>query len=89
MAYDAARARVVLFGGVDPAGTALADTWEWDGSDWTKRTPAASPPARMSHALAFDLIRAKVVLFGGTVYPATFFADTWEWDGTTWRRIGL
>jgi hypothetical protein len=35
VAYDPARERFVLFGGVDrPGGKALDDTWEWDRSRW-------------------------------------------------------
>ena len=34
MAYDAARGRVVLFGGADVDGTPLGDTWTWDGTTW-------------------------------------------------------
>jgi hypothetical protein len=43
MAYDAAHAQVVLFGGFggDIGGTSLGDTWTWDGTDWTQR-PAGS-----------------------------------------------
>ncbi|MHB8878486.1 MAG: hypothetical protein ACYC8T_32720, partial [Myxococcaceae bacterium] len=37
LAYDAARQRVVLFGGLDSAY--LTDTWEWDGTTWVRRTP--------------------------------------------------
>jgi len=37
LAYDAARDRVVLFGGRRgyPNGD-LADTWEWEGTKWTR-----------------------------------------------------
>lgn len=36
-AYDSKRRTVVLFGGGDPAGTALlADTWEFDGAAWRR-----------------------------------------------------
>lgn len=35
VAYDPARDRFVLFGGVDrPGGAALDDTWEWDREAW-------------------------------------------------------
>lgn len=34
MAYDAARDRVLLFGGARKMGEILNDTWEWDGSKW-------------------------------------------------------
>lgn len=34
-AYDMARNRMVVFGGVDkPGGKAITDTWEWDGQHW-------------------------------------------------------
>ncbi len=36
IAYDAARQRVVLFGGVDNANTELDDLWSWTGSTWTR-----------------------------------------------------
>jgi hypothetical protein len=37
IAYDSARARVVLYGGIDSAmKTALDDTWEWDGQRWVE-----------------------------------------------------
>ena len=34
MAYDVARSRVVLFGGLSNNGW-KGDTWEWNGSTWT------------------------------------------------------
>jgi len=86
MAYDAARRRVVLFGGWGGTGI-LGDTWEWDGITWTRRTPRSSPPAQGHHAMAYDAARERVVLFGvraGNVFPVP--SDTWEWDGTTWTR---
>jgi hypothetical protein len=86
LAYDGARGRVVLFGGGN--GSSLADTWEWDGSTWTERTPAVSPVARYGHALAYDSARRRIVLFGGCndSQPSPYFSDTWEWDGGTWTQ---
>jgi len=77
MAYDAARQRVVLFG-----GSGYADTWEWDGILWVQRAPASSPSYRQSHAMAYDAARQRVVLFGG--YGGGYLGDTWEWNGTNW-----
>jgi hypothetical protein len=82
MAFDSARGRIVLFGGVDSLG-ALSDTWEWDGTRWAHRAPNASPPAREGPALVYDSNRGVVVLFGGTG-PNGALADTWEWNGTDW-----
>ena len=86
MAYDAARGRVVLFGGYDFAGSqVLADTWEWDGKDWIATTPATNPPARFGQAMAYDAARQRIVLFGGAGATSEL-ADTWEWDGSTWTE---
>jgi hypothetical protein len=35
MGYDPERDQIVLYGGFDATGAELADTWLWDGSDWT------------------------------------------------------
>jgi hypothetical protein len=86
MAYDGARARVVLFGGMSTVGTRLEDTWEWDGVAWAEVTPASgSPPARQGHAMAYDAARERTVLFGG--FSTEYLGDTWEWDGATWQDV--
>jgi hypothetical protein len=68
MAWDAARQRAVLFGGLDDSnfgGNPLAETWEWDGATWAQRTPTNSPSARRSPGMAWEASRQRVVLFGG------------------------
>ena len=63
-------------------GGPTVETWEFDGA-WTRRTPAASPPARDWHAMA--AVGSKAVLFGGKVADTnTILGDTWEWDGNNW-----
>jgi hypothetical protein len=79
MAYHAASRRTVLFGG-RVGGTAVNDTWEWDGTSWTQLAPATSPSARFDHEMAYDPIRRRVVAYAG--FSAG--TETWEWDGTTW-----
>src|SRR5437762_219891 len=74
LAYASARGVTVLFGGC----CVLGDTWEWDGTTWTQRSPAASPPARSYHALAYDAGHAVTVLFGGLGNGGSDFGDTWE-----------
>jgi hypothetical protein len=83
MAYDA-RSQVVLFGGYDE-NTYFGDTWTWDGTDWTKRTPAHSPSPRFGSGMAYDAARSQVVLFGG-YDNVSLLGDTWTWDGTDWTK---
>jgi hypothetical protein len=82
MAFDPSRNRVVLFGGF--AGTARGDTWEWDGSVWTK-VSQSGPSPRYWHAMAYDEMNQRVVLFGG-YNGTTRMGDTWLWDGTSWAE---
>jgi len=82
LAYDSARGRVVLFGGIEfPFSGTFTGTWEWDGTSWVDRTPATSPSPRSAHAMVYDAARGRVLLFGGGT------ADTWEWDGSTWVEL--
>ena len=84
MAYDAARQRVVLFGGFDGLAD-LGDTWVWDGAFWTQ-VAETGPAARRAHAMAYDVGRQRVVLFGG-LSGATSLDDTWVWDGAAWTQV--
>ncbi len=84
MAYDIARHRTVLFGGLSYPNP-VADTWEWDGDAWVRRLPVANPPARTLHAMAYDVARERIVMFGGNG-ASGLLSDTWEWDGDRWTR---
>ena len=89
MAYDAARGNIVLFGGTNSThSNVLADTWTWNGTTWTQKSPATSPPAREFFALAYDAATSNVVLFGGdnanSFTGTSNFSDTWTWNGTNW-----
>ena len=93
MVWDAARKRVVLFGGRTGNGkTDLNDTWIFKDGDWTQLNTPAAPPARVLAGAVYDPLRDRVVLFGGATISAdaktvTAFHDTWELDGTTWRQV--
>jgi hypothetical protein len=87
MVYDSTRQRVVLFGGHGlVTNDELNDTWEWDGTQWTKIDTAVSPPVIQACGLAFDSTRNVVVMFGGTD-GGTESDDTWEYNGSTWTQI--
>jgi hypothetical protein len=76
---------VVLFGGASGSNL-FADTWIWDGTEWTQ-VADTGPAARSSHSLAYDSARNRVVLFGGRTATNSVVGDTWEWDGTEWTQV--
>src|SRR5215813_13620215 len=85
MAYDAATGTVVMFGGLTGGNVhQIGGTWVWDGSTWTKRSPADNPPIRHGGSMAYDAATGTVVMFGG--YGSGRLADTWVWNGSTWIR---
>lgn len=86
-AYDSARDRMVMFGGVN--GTRLNNTtWEFDGTTWRQLSPATKPSARFRPAMAYDAARGVVVMFGGRTSwtSTTYVGDTWTWDGKNWKQ---
>jgi len=86
MAYDADRAELVLFGGDGSDATgSRADTWVWDGTNWTQKRPLNTPPDHSLHAMAYDASRRQVVLYGGQI-DGNSRADTWVWDGANWTQ---
>jgi hypothetical protein len=87
MAYDAARERLVLFGGRSAGGTSLGDTWEWSrAGGWQEVLPAAAPSARVHHAMV-DLPGEGILLFGGEGAGSSYSAETWTWNGSTWQKV--
>lgn len=96
IAYDAARQRVVLFGGPPAA----SHTWTWDGTTWARQQPATEPPietpkdmATVGWPVAYDEAHRTVVLLvvhpWGIDGPPPVPPDTWTWDGTTWTRQAI
>ena len=84
MAYDAARERIVLFGGWESdVDQLLADTWLWDGASWNVQL-VAGPPALRDHVMAYDAARQEVVLYGGINDLGELRGETWTWNGAQW-----
>lgn len=84
MVYDDLNGHIVLFGGTTgaPGSSYQSDTWTYNGTVWTQRSPTSAPPARDSHAMAFDALARRVVLYGGLGSAEPYV--TWSWDGGTW-----
>ena len=91
MAYDEKRKTIVLFGGMTVrfpgSQIALGDTWEWDGSAWS-RLNVNGPEPRWGHKMVYDQSTGIILLFGG--YDGKrYFDDTWIWNGNTarWSKV--
>ena len=95
MTYDAARGRVVLFGGLDESGLSVDTTWELDSTScasptWVVRSGGDVPPDRFAGMLTYDPVRQVSVLHGGAhlggfvAGPPEIVGDTWLWDGMVW-----
>ena len=78
-AFDSSRGVMVTF-------HSNAETWEYDGIQWSKRTLSSSPSGRNHCAMAYDSQRRKVVLFGGYDSNDRPLGDHWEYDGN-WVQI--
>ena len=85
LAYDSARHRTVLYGGIDCAGSGPSDTWEWDGTDWQQVASTGPGPRFNGPSLAYDREVGRVVMFGGAVPGKNAMGDTWTWSGPTYR----
>ena len=95
VAFDAARRRLVLFGGSrlgNGTFTDLNETWEWDGARWHPiLTPNREPGARRAHTLGYDPNDKRVWLAGGVRRnPGSSedeaLDDSWAYDGKRWER---
>jgi hypothetical protein len=89
MADDAATGQVLLFGGHRQlANTNSRATWAWNGTTWTRLSPASSPFGRGHGSMAYDSASHQIILFGGEGYQeSTYPTSTWAWTGTTWNSL--
>ena len=87
VAYNAARNRLVMYGGGYDQNLVYDDTWEWSPQTKWIQKRAAGPGKRDHLQMVYDAARQRVVLYGGQANPTTFPADTWTWDGNEWERF--
>ena len=74
--------KILMFGGKSGTEQYINEQWLWDGTTWTKITPANSPSSRMNLGLTVDPSTGKLSLFGG--YAGYYYSDLWTFDGSTW-----
>ncbi len=89
MTYDRTRNKTVLFGGFQGSGSInysycygpLNDTWEWDGTNWQRRTTSSTPPPSGGLQMAYDSRRGVLWMLHGL--------SMWRYDGSNWFESGM
>lgn len=92
LAYDPNTSSMLMFGGLDGAGTHLDDTWLFAGGGaWIQMSPGNVPSTRRQHHLVTRSDFGDVLLFGGQdatlAGTAKWRVDTFKWDGSDWTEI--
>ena len=88
--YDPATSQLVLFGGygqVDGSNGVLADTWTFDGSDWTEQAPGTVPTSQPADSLAFDSATSQMLMYGDASGSSNDNSNTWLWSGSDWSDV--
>jgi hypothetical protein len=86
MAGPMANGESILFGG-NADTTLFTDTWAWNGSAWTQKSPGHNPGKCNENAMAYDAARDQIVLFGGFDETSNYSNKTWIWDGVDWKQV--
>jgi hypothetical protein len=87
--------KLVIFGGVNAAGTGLTDTWEWDGSTWTQVCTGCfvNPTGLYGFASGVTVNGGTrtVYAMGGYNQPTgsggTFVNDVYRYTGGGWTSV--
>ena len=83
LAYDHSLQQVVLYGGWDSrSNTFLADTWLWDGTDWTDVT-CCDMPTMSGHNMIWVPVLDEIIAL------QTGEFGTWAWNDKIWRDLDL
>jgi hypothetical protein len=92
--YDAARDRMVVFGGAPQSGGIAGDVWALALSGtpaWSLLTPSGTPPSpRYDHAAIYDPVGDRMVVFGGRTGSSTVTNEVWSLAFTptpTWAHL--
>lgn len=93
VAVDPKTNHAIVFGGIrlDIAANNIQvqvyanDTWDWDGTNWTKVNSPVNPPPHENGGMAVDPLRNEIVMFGG--YSGFYLSDLWSFTNGKWSQI--
>jgi PKD repeat protein len=86
LVYDTTDGVMLLFGGHNGT-TYLNDTWEFNGSAWSRVNSTVSPSPREDAMMADNPQQHEVVLFGGEESSGLLLGDTWRFSLGQWTNM--
>ncbi len=87
MVFQTQSNTVMETGGVCASSTSTEETFEWDGTNWTKIKPAAGSGNTFGSAIAYDPTRQLVLEFGGVPPFDVPRGQTWAYLSQNWFPI--
>jgi len=88
MTWQSSNNTILYTGGICAATTGTEETYEWDGTNWTKIDLTLFAGAYIGSALTFDPDRQNAVLFGGAPPTGVLLTGTFIYANKAWSGIG-
>jgi N-acetylneuraminic acid mutarotase len=88
MTWQGSNNTILLTGGVCVSSAGTEDTYEWDGTNWTKIDLTVFAGRYLGEALTYDPDHQNVVLFGGAPAGGVFLAGTFVYSNKAWAGVG-
>jgi hypothetical protein len=88
MTWQGSNNTILLTGGVCSTSTVAEETWEWDGTKWTKVDLTVFVGTYFGEAMTFDPDHQLVVLFGGGPVSGALLNTTYTYSNKVWASVG-
>ncbi|HXH40488.1 MAG TPA: kelch repeat-containing protein [Thermoanaerobaculia bacterium] len=90
MTWQGSNNTILFTGAVCVGSSTTDDTFEWDGTNWTKIALTSSAVRYYGEAITYDPDHQNVVVFGGAPVPGTgaFLTATYTYSGGIWAQQG-
>jgi hypothetical protein len=87
MTWQSSNNTVLYTGGVCATTAGDEETYEWDGTNWTKIALTSFAGANIGSALTFDPDRQVAVLFGGAPSSGALLIGTYTYANKAWTGV--
>jgi hypothetical protein len=88
MTWQSSNNTILYTGGICTTTTGTEETYEWDGTNWTKIDLTSFAGSYVGSALTFDPDRQNAVLFGGAPTAGVLLANTFTYSNKIWSAVG-